>query len=180
MGDWGLMGVDWEQRIDYDRLRKERLQKAKDALASSEADVLFVFRTEDCRYLTGFRSHLHPTASLGMAACVLAKGGDPYLFSMDNDHAHLRMQWLDEEQIQPRANLRDISAVKEWAERVKGLIGDNLDGKTIGVDLWSPAIEERLREAFPKSKFIDGYEVLMKAKITKTVDEISCLKQLLL
>ena len=49
MGDWGLMGVDWEQRIDYDRLRKERLQKAKDALASSEADVLFVFRTEDCR-----------------------------------------------------------------------------------------------------------------------------------
>ena len=51
MGDWGLMGVDWEQRIDYDRLRKERLQKAKDALASSEADVLFVFRTEDCRYL---------------------------------------------------------------------------------------------------------------------------------
>ncbi len=44
MGDWGLMGVDWQHRIDYDRLRKERLQKAKDALASSEADVLFVFR----------------------------------------------------------------------------------------------------------------------------------------
>ena len=176
MSDWGLMGVDWEQRIDYDRLRKERLQKAKDALASSEADVLFVFRTEDCRYLTGFRSHLHPTASLGMAACVLAKGGDPFLFSMDNDHAELRMKWLDKEQIQPRANLRDISAVKEWAERVKGLIGDNLDGKTIGVDLWSPSIEERLREAFPKSNFIDGYEILMKAKITKTVDEISCLK----
>lgn len=174
--DKGWMGVDWESRIDFDRLRRERLQRAKDALNASDVDVLFVFRTEDCRYLTGFRSHLHPTASLGMAVCVLAKGGEPYVFSMDDGHAHERMTFLDKEQIQPRANLRDISAVKNWAERVKGLIGSNLDGKTIGVDIWSPSIEERLREAFPKSRFVDGYEVMMKAKIIKTQDEISCLK----
>src|ERR1035438_9041648 len=30
---YGTMGVDWEQRVDYDRLRKERLARAKDALA---------------------------------------------------------------------------------------------------------------------------------------------------
>ncbi len=78
MTDQGLMGVDWEERIDFGRLRRERLQKAKDALARSDVDVLFVFRTEDCRYLTSFRSHLHPAASLGMAVSVLAKGGEPY------------------------------------------------------------------------------------------------------
>jgi len=48
----GMIGVDWEERIDFDRMRRERLQKAKNVLADSEADVLFVFRTEDARYLT--------------------------------------------------------------------------------------------------------------------------------
>ena len=31
----GTMAVDWENRIDFDRLRRERLQKAKDLLAKS-------------------------------------------------------------------------------------------------------------------------------------------------
>ena len=32
---YGTMGVDWEQRIDFDRLRKERLARAKSLLAKS-------------------------------------------------------------------------------------------------------------------------------------------------
>ncbi|MDA0999178.1 MAG: Xaa-Pro peptidase family protein, partial [bacterium] len=175
MTDKGLMGVDWEERIDFARMRKERLQRAKDALNNSNVDVLFVFRTEDCRYLTGFRSHLHPTASLGMGVCVLAKGSEPIIFSMDHDHVRARMTWLSSDQIQERANFRDANAAKNWADRVKGLIG-GLDGKTVGVDLWSPGLEKRLKEAFPKTEFVDGYDVLMKAKIIKTQDEIACLK----
>ena len=68
----GMIGVDWEDRIDFDRMRTERLDKAKKALAESEADVLFVFRTEDARYLTGFRTHMHPSTQLGNATVVLA------------------------------------------------------------------------------------------------------------
>ena len=45
--DFGFMQVDWEDRINFERMRKERVKKAQEALASSEADVLFVFRTED-------------------------------------------------------------------------------------------------------------------------------------
>jgi Xaa-Pro aminopeptidase len=50
--DYGFMQVDWEARIDFDRLRKDRVRKAQEAVAASEADILFVFRTEDARYLT--------------------------------------------------------------------------------------------------------------------------------
>jgi Xaa-Pro aminopeptidase len=35
---------------------------------------------------------------------------------------------------------------------------------------------ESLRQAFPDSRFVDGYEILIKAKIIKTEDEIHCLK----
>ena len=42
MPEFGIMGVDWEERIDFDRLRRERLQRAKDALDSSDLNALFV------------------------------------------------------------------------------------------------------------------------------------------
>jgi Xaa-Pro aminopeptidase len=35
---------------------------------------------------------------------------------------------------------------------------------------------EGLRQAFPNSRFVDGYEILCKAKMIKTEDEIHCLK----
>lgn len=171
----GIMGVDWEERINFDRLRRERLKKAKEALDKSEADVLFVFRTEDCRYLTGYRTHLHPTAMIGNAVVVLPKGGDPLLFTMDHEHCKARMPWLSPSQIKPRANFRESVGIQTWADMVKAELGD-LKGCKIGVDLWTPVMTDEFKKAFPESEFIDGYEILMKAKIKKTEDEIACLK----
>jgi Xaa-Pro aminopeptidase len=175
MTDFGLLGVDWEQRIDFDRLRRERLAKAKAALAASEADVLFVFRTEDARYLTSYRHHLGPTPLLGNATVVLTPEAEPMLFTMDYEHCIARMPWLSEDSIQPRANFREEVGIRKWAEKVGSLVGD-LDGATIGVDLWTPTLEEHLRAAFPNCEFVDGYRILMEAKIIKTQDEVSCLK----
>ena len=33
---YGTMAVDWEQRVDFDRLRRERLDRAKKLLRGSE------------------------------------------------------------------------------------------------------------------------------------------------
>lgn len=171
---YGFMGVDWEDRVDFARLRRERLQKAKDALADSDVDALFVFHTEDARYLMGARSHLGPTAS-NKTTVVLPKGGEPILFTMDHVYCKETMTWVDPEQIQQRAILADHSGVKKWADTLEGLIG-SLDGKRVGWDIWTPNVEECLKLAFPKTHFVDGYKVLMKAKVIKTRDEIACLK----
>ena len=79
----GTMCVDWEQRIDFDRLRHERVQKAQAAIAESEADLLFVFRTEDARCLTAYRHHLGPTPVIGTATVVVGADLPPILFTMD-------------------------------------------------------------------------------------------------
>lgn len=175
MSQYGLMGVDWEERINFDRLRRERLEKAKKALEDSEADVLFVFRTEDARYLTGYRTHLHPTNMLGNATVVLPKGSDPILFTMDFEHCRARMPWMTKDSIQPRANFREKAGLAKWLDLVQSLIG-NLNGKTIGIDIWTPFMTKTLQQLLPKSEFIDGYDILLKAKIIKTQDEIECLK----
>lgn len=175
MTDFGLIGVDWEERIDFRRLRDERLAKAQTALRESEADALFVFRTEDARYLTGYRHHLGPTPLLGNATVVLTANHDPLLFTMDYEHCRLRMPWLNPDSIQPRANFREEIGIRKWTEQVAGLFGE-LDGKTIGVDLWTPTIEQHIHAALPNSRFVDGYKILTEAKIIKTRDEIACLK----
>lgn len=173
--EFGTMMVDWEERIDFARLRRDRVEKAQQAIAESEVDVLFVFRTEDARYLTAYRHHLGPAVVIGNATVVLTAEDPPILFTMDQEHCRSRMPWLEKDQIQPRANFRELAGVKEFTDRVQRLLG-SLDGKTIGVDIYSPGMAERLAAAFPRSRFVEGYDILMKAKQIKTEDEIYCLK----
>ena len=46
------MAVDWEQRIDFDRLRRERLARVKELLAKSELGALLCFDMNNVRYIT--------------------------------------------------------------------------------------------------------------------------------
>jgi Xaa-Pro aminopeptidase len=173
MPEFGFMGVDWEQRIDFDRMRRQRLQKAKDALEISDLNALFVFRLEDVRYLTGFRSHSGPVALLGLAAAVLPKGGDPILCTLDEEHAKARMPWLNKDNILPRPFIRTVGGTKKWAGEISAKIGNLAEGK-IGVDLWTPSLSQWLQEAFPKAEFVDGKSILAQAQMIMTEDELEC------
>jgi len=83
-----MMKADWEEGINFERLRKERLAKAREALAASDADALFCFRLENVRYLTSYRSHGFPMMFWGLASVVLINDQKmpPLLYTMDVDH----------------------------------------------------------------------------------------------
>lgn len=172
---FGPMGVDWEERINYDRMRRERLEKAQDALRNSALDALFVFRTEDTRYLTGYRTHLHPVSMLGNAVVILTPDDDPILYTMDHEWAKGAMTWMDPDHVRPRANFREPSGVRTWVDQASGVL-DVEAGSKIGVDIWDPKITRSLNSALPQVEFVDGYDVLCRAKVTKTEDEIKCIK----
>ena len=106
------------------------------------------FRAEDARYLTGHRSHLGPVAALSFGNVVLHRNGEYVLYTMDQDTCREGMPWLAEEQIQPRANVRDPAGTSAWAEAVKARFGIG-PGDKVGVDLWTPSIEASLKAAFP-------------------------------
>ena len=46
------MAVDWEQRVDFDRLRRHRMARAKAALEASDLGALLLFDPNNLRYLT--------------------------------------------------------------------------------------------------------------------------------
>src|SRR5215510_9955567 len=48
----GTMGVDFEERVDYRRLHKYRLSRARMALEKSDLGALLLFDVNNIRYLT--------------------------------------------------------------------------------------------------------------------------------
>lgn len=175
MRDLGWMGVDWEQRIDFDKLRKGRLERARAAIAATDLDALLIMRTEDSRYITGHRSHLGPVASLTFGNVVLHRSGKYVLYTMDQDTNKMGMTWLESGELAGRANVRDDTGTRTWAEEVKAEFKISR-GATIGIDLWTPRIEAVLKEVFDGVQFVDGYDVLLKAKMIKTPEELQCMR----
>ena len=93
----GTMAVDWEQRVDFDRLRKERLARAKDLLAKSEMGALLCFDMNNVRYLTS--THI---GSWAQDKCnrftLLPQNDEPILWDFGSaaKHHQLHCPWLGE------------------------------------------------------------------------------------
>jgi len=49
---WGHMSVDFERRIDHDRLRRYRLARTRQALQNSNAGTLLLFDVNNIRYVS--------------------------------------------------------------------------------------------------------------------------------
>src|SRR3954464_9667664 len=49
---YGVMGVDWEERVRFDRLREERLARITSLLAASDMAALLCFDMANIRYIT--------------------------------------------------------------------------------------------------------------------------------
>lgn len=177
----GMMRSDWEEGIDFDRMRRERLEKARAALAKSDADALFCFRLENVRYLTSYRSHGFPMMFWGLASVVLVNDGKtaPLLYTMDVDHSRLRMPWVSKTTfLSPGGGLESAAGAEQWANELISHLGDlgiRKLGK-IAVDSWSPGMYEGFPKAFKGVKFMDGQGIMLGARVIKTWDEIQCLK----
>ena len=102
----GTMAVDWEQRVDFDRLRNERLARIKAELAQSEAGALLVFDMTNVRYVTS--THIGTWAQDKMSRfSLLPQGDEPILWDFGSAAKHhtLYAPWLGgEEENRSRAD----------------------------------------------------------------------------
>ena len=67
------MAVDWEQRVDFPRLRRERLERVRAALAESDLGALLLFDPNNIRYVTS--THIGEWARDKNARFVLLSRG---------------------------------------------------------------------------------------------------------
>ena len=94
---FGSMAVDWEQRIDFDRLRTERLARAKMLLEKSEMGALLCFDMNNVRYLTA--THIGTWAQDKVSRfALLPQNDEPILWDFGSAARHHQQNcpWLGE------------------------------------------------------------------------------------
>ncbi len=92
---YGAMGVDWEERVRYDRLREERLARIKALLAESELGALLCFDMTNIRYITA--THIGTWAADKLNRfCLLPQGDEPIMWDFGSAarHHQLYNPWL--------------------------------------------------------------------------------------
>jgi Xaa-Pro dipeptidase len=177
----GSMNVDWEERVNTDRLRKYRMGRARDALAASELGALLLFDFNNIRYVTS--THIGEWARDKMTRyALLTRGGAPHLWDFGSAAKHHRQNcpWLPPENIRggmvglrgavaPEAGLF-TRAAREIAEILRA---EGVADMPIGVDILEPPMQAALEAEGIVVR--DGQQTLLDAREVKSADEITLL-----
>src|SRR5215831_6548310 len=174
------MAVDWEHRIDFGRLRRERLERAKVLLAKSEMGALLCFDMNNVRYITA--THIGTWAQDKISRfTLLSRGAEPILWDFGSAarHHQLNCSWLGERSragipLMRGAMSPEMGRAEDTAKKIKVELEKlNLHKSPVGVDVVEPAVLFALQKE--GLTIVDGQELMSNARVIKTQDEISLL-----
>ena len=179
----GHNGVDFETRVDFDRLRAYRLARARAALESSDLGAILLFDFYNIRYV----SQTWIGGALGdkmSRYCLLTRGGEPMIWDFGSAarHHQLFAPWLESENckagmlglrgaIAPRAGLFE-SAV---AEIVAVLSDHGLLDQPVGIDIVELPFLFEIQKAGVDVR--DAQQLMLDARQIKNPDELMLLSQ---
>jgi Xaa-Pro aminopeptidase len=178
---YGTMGVDWEERADFDRLRVERLARIKQLLKASDLGALLCFDMNNIRYITA--THIGTWAMDKLARfTLLPQDDEPILWDFGSAARHHKLYcpWLGEERsragisTQRGAMLPAAGRAEDVARKIRIELEERgLLGSPLGVD----AIELPVLFALQAEgiKVVDGQQLMQAARVLKTRDEITLL-----
>src|ERR1700694_6210408 len=75
----GPMGAEFEERVDFDRLRKYRLGRARAALNASDLGALLLFDVNNIRYVSSTMIGEWSRDKM-TRYCLLTRSGDPIVW----------------------------------------------------------------------------------------------------
>ena len=177
----GSQTVDWEERVNPERLRNYRFDRVRNALEASDLGALLVFDFNNIRYVTS--THIGEWARDKMTRfALLTRGGEPHLWDFGSAAKHHRLYcpWLPPENIRggmiglrgavaPEAGLF-TGAAKEIAEILRA---EGVAGMPLGVDLVEPPMLAALEAE--NITVQDGQQTMLDAREVKSADEIMLL-----
>jgi Xaa-Pro aminopeptidase len=177
---FGLMAVDWEERVNIERLRQERLARVKNALKKSEIGALLCFDMNNIRYITA--THIGTWAMDKLVRfSLLPQDDDPILWDFGSAarHHQIYCPWLGERSRAGISTLRGAThpgsgLAEELAKKIKlELEMRNLQNEPVGVDVIEMPVLFALQAQ--GLKVVDGQQLMHEVRKIKTQDEITLL-----
>ncbi len=179
---WGTVAVDWEVRVDYDRLRKYRLQRAKEQLEKNGIGAFLCFDFYNIRYITGLHIGEWARDKLNRYA-LLPLGQEPIMFEMGTAALARKMYspWIADRvryalPTWTRANgPKGAEIAGNLARAIKDILADySLEKEPLGVDVADVVFMDALRRE--KIEVVDARSPMLDARLIKNEDEIQLLK----
>lgn len=180
----GLMGVDWEHRVDFDRLREHRLARARQLMEEEGLGALLLFETSNIRYVTSTQIG-YWAFNKGERYALLTSKGKPRVWDFGSAAKAHRLQLPDhfdesnsiggntglQGAIGPETGLQASAA----AEIAALLRDEGIDQEPLGVDMAETSVFLALQKE--GLSVVDGQQAMMKAREIKSPDEIVLLTQ---
>jgi Xaa-Pro aminopeptidase len=183
IGAPGHMGVDYEERVDFARLREYRIGRATDALRASECGAFLLFDFYNIRYTT----QTWIGGALGdkmIRYALLFRDRPPILWDFGSAvrHHKLYSRWLPEENWRPGflgfrgAVAPEAGLMRDAVTEIKSLLAEAgvLDAP-LGLDIVEPPfLFELQRQGIAVA---DAQQPMLDARVIKSPDEIMLLNQ---
>ena len=177
---FGLMGVDWEERVNLERLRQDRLSRIKAALKKSEMGSLLCFDMNNIRYITA--THIGTWAMDKLVRfSLLPQDDEPIVWDFGSAarHHQIYCPWLAERSRAGISTLRGAThpgsgLAEGLAKKIKTeLEMRKLDKEPLGVDVIELPVLFALQAQ--GIKVVDGQQLMHEVRKIKTQDEITLL-----
>ena len=183
LGAPGHMGVDYEERVDFDRLRRYRIERAKAALDASDCGAFLLFDFYNIRYTT----QTWIGGALGdkmIRYCLLTRDQEPILWDFGSAvrHHKLYSKWLPDENWRPGflgfrgAVAPDAGLMRDAVTEIKRLlVAAGVADAPVGIDIVEPPfLFEMQRQGL---RVADAQQHMLDARVIKSQDEIMLLNQ---
>jgi Xaa-Pro aminopeptidase len=176
-------GADWQYRVDFDRLRRERLQRTREQMEVFDLGALVLFAGANIRYVTGSYQG-NWKYNINIRYVVLPRGGEPVFFETAGSDLHcavIDLPWIAPENIRPAITWQWAEgAVPHMAKKmVEGVVGvlkeHKVEKEKIGIDNLDMPSLQALKDA--GLNIVNGWPAMSAARVVKTRDEIELLKQ---
>ncbi|MCX7156664.1 MAG: Xaa-Pro peptidase family protein [Rhodocyclales bacterium] len=177
----GQMQVDFEERVNFQRLHKYRLARVRQALAASDLGALLCFDQHNIRYTSSTVIGEWARDKLTRYS-LLTGNGEPYVWDFGSAAKHHRLHapWLCEDHCKAgMLGLRgavhtDAGLFRAAAEEIKAILDEEGVGDMpVGVDVIEPPMMFELQKAGIDVR--DGQQVMLDARQIKSTDEITLL-----
>jgi Xaa-Pro dipeptidase len=177
------MGVDYEERVDFARLRDYRMSRARQALNASGCGAFLLFDFYNIRYTT----QTWIGGALGdkmIRYALVFRDRDPILWDFGSavKHHKLYSRWLPDENWRPGflgfrgAVAPEAGLMRDAVTEIKSLLAEaGVAGEPLGIDIVEPPFLFELQSQGITVR--DAQQSMLDARVIKSNDEIMLLNQ---
>ncbi len=182
--NFGIAGLDWQQRVNWDRMREYRIERARAMMKKHGLGAMLCMYDENVRYITGTLTPGWNRLKPGLRYAMLCGDGRPILFEQGDLGFQIERHspWI------PKKNIRHSfawikgaagpAATQQVTKFTKAIIQAMKENGVAGQKLGCDFIDINMLNIFKEHKinWADGMTPMMEARAVKNEDEQECFR----